>query len=93
MNKNEGSAENGNKENTEEIIVVGASKPKKRKRLKIKTEPKAKEPADSDIKITGAQGPTTEGLFNQMQKAIEHAKGKLRGQSTAAVVAQQQRQC
>ena len=91
-NENEGSAENGNKEKTEEIFVVGASKPKKRKRLKIKTEPKAKEPQDSDIKITGAQGPTTEGLFKLMQKAIERAKGKLRGQSTAEIVAQQQRQ-
>ena len=36
VNKNEGSAENGNKENTEEIIVVGASKPKKWKQTENK---------------------------------------------------------
>ena len=86
-------AVNGNKENTEDIIVVGASKPKKRKCVQIKTEQKTEEPEDSDIKITGAQGPTPKGLFKQMQKTIECAKGKLCGQSTGAIVAHQQRQC
>ena len=85
-------AVNGNKENTEDIIVVDASKPKKRKRAKIKTEQKTKEPEDSDIKVIGSQGPTPEGLYKQMQKTIERAKGKLRGQSTGVIVANQQRQ-
>ena len=85
-------AVNENKENTEDVIVVGASKPKKRKCAQIKTEQIRKEPEDSDIKVTGSQGPTTEGLYKLMQKTIERAKGKLRGQSSGFIVSNQQRQ-
>ena len=82
-------AVNENKENTEDVIVVGASKPKKRKRAQIKTEWIRKEPEDSDIKVTGSQGPTTKGLYKLMQKTIERAKGKLRGQSSGFIVSNQ----
>ena len=84
---------NEDKEITEDVIVMGASKPKKRKCAQIKTEQIRKEPEDSDIKVTGSQGPTTEGLYKLMQKTIECAKGKLRGQSSGFIVSNQQRQC